>query len=276
MTTQRAPRPSYLNAARLKHGFAPARLASMLGYSSGSGVSNLFAREASEGVEDHTLSRYAAAYNELLAERGDLRRFTITSLREGPDPVWPLVSDTSQAPPTPSQFANQAGSNAARNESIGLRVARPDSPNERVEKPDLRDKSGPSYAPWTVPLYTGASCGLLDPTADHGEAMMVERVVAQFGPGARREHCLVVVASGESMLGAGVSDGDELLLRRDLEPREGQIVVVVADGAVKVVRLVDGHLVSCPLLEPHTRLRATHVERVGVVQYIGRPAPGCA
>jgi DNA polymerase V len=39
------------------------------------------------------------------------------------------------------------------------------------------------------------------------------------------------------MEGAGISDGDELLVDRSLEPRDGDVVVAVLDGELTVKRL---------------------------------------
>lgn len=39
------------------------------------------------------------------------------------------------------------------------------------------------------------------------------------------------------MGGAGISDGDELIVNRALEPRDGSVVVAVLDGALTVKRL---------------------------------------
>jgi DNA polymerase V len=47
----------------------------------------------------------------------------------------------------------------------------------------------------------------------------------------------VVRVSGESMEGAGISDGDELIVNRALEPRDGCVVVAVLDGELTIKRL---------------------------------------
>ena len=44
--------------------------------------------------------------------------------------------------------------------------------------------------------------------------------------------------SGDSMIGAGIHDGDLLVVDRSLEARPGQIVVAVLDGALTLKRLV--------------------------------------
>jgi DNA polymerase V len=47
----------------------------------------------------------------------------------------------------------------------------------------------------------------------------------------------VVRVAGHSMEGAGISDGDELLVDRSLTPRDGDVVVAVLDGELTVKRL---------------------------------------
>ncbi|MCC3292431.1 LexA family transcriptional regulator [Arthrobacter sp. zg-Y1110] len=48
----------------------------------------------------------------------------------------------------------------------------------------------------------------------------------------------IVRVSGDSMTGAGISDGDELIVDRSLEPRDGNVVVAILDGELTVKRLV--------------------------------------
>lgn len=50
----------------------------------------------------------------------------------------------------------------------------------------------------------------------------------------------VVRVSGHSMEGAGISDGDELLVDRSLTPRDGDVVVAILDGELSVKRLASG------------------------------------
>ena len=47
----------------------------------------------------------------------------------------------------------------------------------------------------------------------------------------------VVRASGNSMTGAGIDDGDELLVDRSKRPRDGDVVVAVLDGQLTIKRL---------------------------------------
>ena len=47
--------------------------------------------------------------------------------------------------------------------------------------------------------------------------------------------------SGESMLGAGIHDGDLLVVDRSLDPRPGRVVVAVLDGEFTLKRLGQQH-----------------------------------
>ena len=47
----------------------------------------------------------------------------------------------------------------------------------------------------------------------------------------------IIRVSGHSMEGAGISDGDELIVNRALEPKDGSIVVAVLDGELTIKRL---------------------------------------
>jgi DNA polymerase V len=47
----------------------------------------------------------------------------------------------------------------------------------------------------------------------------------------------VVRVTGDSMERAGISDGDELIVNRALEPKDGSVVIAILDGELTVKRL---------------------------------------
>lgn len=47
----------------------------------------------------------------------------------------------------------------------------------------------------------------------------------------------IVRVTGDSMEGAGISDGDELIVNRALEPKDGSVVIAVLDGELTIKRL---------------------------------------
>lgn len=58
----------------------------------------------------------------------------------------------------------------------------------------------------------------------------------------------IVRVSGWSMIGAGIFDGDEVLVDRALKPRQGDIVVAIVNGELSIKRLgqVDGKIALLP------------------------------
>lgn len=48
----------------------------------------------------------------------------------------------------------------------------------------------------------------------------------------------IVRVAGDSMSGAGISDGDELIVDRSITPEHGSIVVAVLDGELTIKRLL--------------------------------------
>lgn len=52
-----------------------------------------------------------------------------------------------------------------------------------------------------------------------------------------RPATFVVRVAGDSMMNAGISDGDELIVDRSLEASEGNVVIAVIDGEMTVKRL---------------------------------------
>lgn len=52
-----------------------------------------------------------------------------------------------------------------------------------------------------------------------------------------RTSTFVLRVAGDSMIGAGIADGDELVVDCSLEPKDGSIVIAVLDGELTVKRL---------------------------------------
>ena len=86
----------------------------------------------------------------------------------------------------------------------------------------------------SLPLYSSkVPAGFPWPADDHMEGKLhlnthlVKHPTATF----------FVKASGDSMLGAGIHDGDILVVDRSLEPRKGKVVIAAVDGQLTVKRL---------------------------------------
>ncbi|WP_081650643.1 LexA family protein [Paucidesulfovibrio longus] len=95
-----------------------------------------------------------------------------------------------------------------------------------------RAKAAP--APGGAPLY-GASvaAGFPSPADDYVESALDLNEYLVGNPAAT----FMVRVSGESMLGAGIHDGDVLVVDRSRDPAPGRIVVAVLDGELTVKRL---------------------------------------
>ena len=83
----------------------------------------------------------------------------------------------------------------------------------------------------SLPLYSSkVPAGFPSPADDHMEGKLdlnthlVKHPTATF----------FVKASGDSMLGAGIHDGDILVVDRSLEPRKGKVVIAAVDGQLTV------------------------------------------
>ncbi len=77
------------------------------------------------------------------------------------------------------------------------------------------------------------ACGYPSPAQDYydGPIDLTERLVED------QAATFIVRAAGESMIGAGISAGDEILVDRSKRPRDGDVVVAVLDGELTIKRL---------------------------------------
>ncbi len=80
-------------------------------------------------------------------------------------------------------------------------------------------------------------------------------------------------AQGESMLGAGIHDGDLLIVDRSLEAAHNRIVIAAVDGELTVKRLVrrQGQVLLMPENADYKEIDITEREHVhiwGVVSYV--------
>ncbi len=87
----------------------------------------------------------------------------------------------------------------------------------------------------SIPLYAcGVSAGFPSPADDYleGTLDLNERLIRE--PAAT----FFVRAKGDSMIGAGIHDGDLLVVDRSAEPKDGRVVIAVINGELTVKRLV--------------------------------------
>ncbi|HID00228.1 MAG TPA: translesion error-prone DNA polymerase V autoproteolytic subunit [Piscirickettsiaceae bacterium] len=88
--------------------------------------------------------------------------------------------------------------------------------------------------PAAFPFYAASvAAGFPSPAEDYEEpALDLNDYLVQH-----REATFFVRAQGHSMVGAGIHDGDLLVVDRALTARDGDIVIAVVDGALTVKRL---------------------------------------
>lgn len=84
-------------------------------------------------------------------------------------------------------------------------------------------------------LYaTSVSCGFPSPAEDYVDRALDLNELLIAKPSAT----FFVKAKGESMIGAGIFEGDLLIIDRSVTPKSGQIVLAVVSGEFTLKRLV--------------------------------------
>lgn len=80
---------------------------------------------------------------------------------------------------------------------------------------------------------TAVPAGYPSPAQDHfdGDLSLDDHLITD------RDATFVLRVTGHSMTGAGVFDGDEIVVDRSKTPRDGDVVVAVLDGELTVKRL---------------------------------------
>ena len=95
-------------------------------------------------------------------------------------------------------------------------------------------KAGAILHPSTIPLFgCKISAGFASPADDHLEKnidlndLLIKKPAATF----------MLRVEGDSMIGAGIHDGDLLIVDRSINASDGSIVIAVVDGGLTVKRL---------------------------------------
>src|SRR6056300_150258 len=87
----------------------------------------------------------------------------------------------------------------------------------------------------SLPIYSNkVPAGFPSPADDHIEGKLDLNTHLIKHPSAT----FFVKATGDSMIGAGIHEGDILVVDRSLEPRNGKIIIAAVDGSLTVKRLV--------------------------------------
>ena len=94
--------------------------------------------------------------------------------------------------------------------------------------PDLENLQEQFYFP------SGIKAGFPSPAADFDEAKIsLDNVLVK-----NREATFYAKASGTSMIGAGIDDGDILVIDRSIEPQNNKIAICFIDGEFTVKRIL--------------------------------------
>jgi DNA polymerase V len=94
----------------------------------------------------------------------------------------------------------------------------------------LPDLSNPIELPF---ITAGIKAGFPSPAADFDESKIsLDAVLVKT-----REATFYAKASGTSMIGAGIDDGDILVIDRSLEPQNNKVAVCCIDGEFTVKRI---------------------------------------
>lgn len=85
-----------------------------------------------------------------------------------------------------------------------------------------------------IPFYSsGIKAGFPSPAADFDETKIsLDKELVK-----NKEATFYAKASGDSMTGAGIDDGDIMVIDRSLEPKNNKIAVCVIDGEFTVKRI---------------------------------------
>ena len=98
----------------------------------------------------------------------------------------------------------------------------------------IRDSTKENATELMIPIFTSrVQAGFPSPADDHLEdALDLNTHLIQH-----KDATFFVKAQGDSMLGAGIHQGDILIVDKSLNPKNGKIVIAIVDGEFTVKRL---------------------------------------
>ncbi len=131
----------------------------------------------------------------------------------------------------------------------------------------LKPKKGNSTGQWLV--EQGISAGFPSPADDFKEIRIsLDKELVK-----NQESTFYARVSGDSMLGAGIDDGDLLVIDKSLSPENGKIVVCFIDGefTVKRIKKEKDRLYLMPENKKYNRTEIKEENELiiwGVVKYV--------
>ena len=84
--------------------------------------------------------------------------------------------------------------------------------------------------------------------------------------------CFALRVRGDSMIGAGILDGDKVVVRPQQTAEDGQIVVALIGDEATVKRLYrrDGKILLLPENDAYSPIDGTHAQLIGLVKAVFR------
>ena len=129
--------------------------------------------------------------------------------------------------------------------------------------PDAEDNLEMPY------ISSGIKAGFPSPAADFdGSRISIDQVVVKNAVAT-----FYAKANGNSMIGAGIDDGDILVIDKSIEPQDGKIAVCFIDGefTVKRIKIQENSLLLLPenkLFEPIEVTQENDFIIWGIVTYV--------
>lgn len=118
-------------------------------------------------------------------------------------------------------------------------------------------------------ISSGIKAGFPSPAADFdGSRISIDQIVVK-----NQTATFYAKANGSSMIGAGIDDGDILVIDKSIEPQDGKIAVCFIDGefTVKRIKVQENSLLLLPenkLFEPIEVTQENDFIIWGIVTYV--------
>ncbi|CAM4398277.1 LexA family protein [Flavobacterium terrigena] len=118
-------------------------------------------------------------------------------------------------------------------------------------------------------ISSGIKAGFPSPAADFdGSRISIDQIVVK-----NQTATFYAKANGNSMIGAGIDDGDILVIDKSIEPEDGKIAVCFIDGefTVKRIKVQENSLLLLPensLFEPIEVTQENDFIIWGIVTYV--------
>ncbi|MES2862675.1 MAG: translesion error-prone DNA polymerase V autoproteolytic subunit [Bacteroidota bacterium] len=118
-------------------------------------------------------------------------------------------------------------------------------------------------------ISSGIKAGFPSPAADFdGTSISIDQIVVK-----NKTATFYAKANGNSMIGAGIDDGDILVIDKSIEPQDGKIAVCFIDGefTVKRIKVQENSLLLLPenpLFEPIEVTQENDFIIWGIVTYV--------